>query len=774
MNQIEKKFYRDNELLKESHTNMIEQMRGNRNKDNEYFNHLVKACFQKFVTSTAQKISINDIDVDTSVNNPARKFIVDDTQLSSLFINDYYQLPKMNELNIVTRQEKYKDEPLENDELVEEFHRNLYNPKGMAVLIGNVGEGKSVFLSKLASELKSKKYSNDELAYIPITIDVQAFFNGINKHDNVKGDIKNFWEYVQEIIVSYIEKPYRSQLNNFISETKSGLSIDNQLEIAVNFNLFKILNINGTSQISSNTDEETEETYNSTVFNKLRKLSNELDSQNHRIVLIFDNLDTFYYEHERYMFFDKGKDRFEEKINLLKKIYSDVKHEFLKNNDSSMSFVFTARPYAYEQIFSTHVNSAKDKPNFSLYKLDEVDSEVVINKRLEMLGDLIKHINSKDLKGGKKEALNKNYKIFNKHLETLNKQMSNSKNSLFKKFHKIANQGYRSIMHFYQQYLFYSGTRNFGSFFNHNILYLYMLDMYESYSQVTPLRATVKKEAYFPNIFLLRGDADCNVEYKELCQQKHKPVYFLKYLILLAIKNKISNVEDLFEYFSSYEDSLFRLALGSLSTVNEQNCIQLNFSGRETIAVDDFIKTITSTLTTRGEVLLENNYCFSFECLQLYFDDYLLMRPRVEFLKGLPIEIAKIIKPSSQAPSYSYMLHSDLDFYTKSRVETIFIKTKQSLILLSILEAAKKFEQKKYEDTWNKLESTIDVKNTIFEKDFFIKEKNNVLKESFRTLASTNSEARVDALKQFNALLNEHQYIFDDFYYGLLMEKNGE
>ena len=44
----------------------------------------------------------------------------------------------------------------------------------------------------------------------------------------------------------------------------------------------------GTSTENNDIDE-------TTIFDKLRTLSNELDSKNHRLILILDNLDAFLY-----------------------------------------------------------------------------------------------------------------------------------------------------------------------------------------------------------------------------------------------------------------------------------------------------------------------------------------------------------------------------------------------------------------------------------------------------------------------------------------------
>lgn len=159
----------------------------------------------------------------------------------------------------------------------------------------------------------------------------------------------------------------------------------------------------------------------------------------------------------------------------------------------------------------------------------------------------------------------------------------------------------------------------------HNLIRLYITKLRKKYSQ---------RQGHFPNVFLNDAVVLPDEAYRA-AHVAHVHTYWLKYLILRFLhlnperlpKGRISS-ESLIAYFTGelgYEETLVRLAVGSLSDPSTSVCISIVKPDR----IERHIEILE--LSPRGRMLVrpEQPLCFNFDYLQLVTDDYLLALPKV-------------------------------------------------------------------------------------------------------------------------------------------------
>ncbi|PHS03567.1 MAG: hypothetical protein COA78_17680 [Blastopirellula sp.] len=759
------KFYNDEELLSKSHSTKIKFMQGDRKKDVSLFNDLVRVCFQRFQSSLSRRISLDDIKI--SNGSMSDSFIENKADLTSLYLSNYYEIPNILELNPSNREEEY-DRYEDPKSVLDTFRKALYNRKGLAVLIGDVGEGKSTFLSKLSLELRSESCSNEGFSFVPVIIDVQKFMSNAGELDVLDESkiIQKFWEEVREKIEGHLSNRIEIVVYSALRSVQKYIEKKLSFRAALKFD-----EVEAEVEIGKPVTTDNEEGVIKLVknFDYIRRYSKKMEKEDCRLVLIFDNLDTFYYDHERFIFTPDGHERMRSKVRIIRRIFEDAVSQFYGENDSFLSSIFTARPYVYEQVFLNSQTADTRMPLPRLFSLVPVEPQVVVHTRLLMLEHLIKYINKSDVKGGKKDALNLHYGDFMDFVSAMENQVGNHGNALYVKLHAIANQGFRSVIDFYDEYFFYSGNRNFESFFSHNVLYMYLLDMMQAYSQVSPEFCEHNKKAHFPNMFLVRGDAHCNGEYKDYCHDQTKPLYFLKYLILLIVASGEHRVREIFNILSDYEESILQIALGGLSTINDSNCIQLRFTPDEQRGHQSLIDTTLAKLTNRGSFLIENDYCFSFECLQFYWEDYLLMRPKMEFLNIPDSEFGRYLDPTDATMTYDYFLHSDEGYYQSSREMMIRGKAKKSIVLVELLRGAVLWESGLHSASWARIKLLNGSTKSFFEDGFFDNVSEKVIADS-KHLVSHGGEFATE-LREIRQSIRSNS-IYTSFFEELLAERS--
>jgi hypothetical protein len=253
----------------------------------------------------------------------------------------------------------------------------------------------------------------------------------------------------------------------------------------------------------------------------------------------------------------------------------------------------------------------------------------------------------------------------------------------------------------------------------------------------------------------------------------------LKYMVLAIVLKKTEmnpiSVQYVLDMLPDYDEPAVRLCLGNLATTNEFNCLNLRFPSNVTKKRVGEIEALTEvTITPRGRFLIQDNYCLGLECLQLYFDDWLMPRPKPEYLKSGDFDLSDILKPRlDEKYSYSYLLNADGPQYEEQRVNIIGIKTRQALFLLALLRAAQKYEAQVYKQSWDNFKRIVleGTENNIQPGDnwFPIKATYEELQRRIIDDAWTAMSQREDLqfkrdIDAFNEKLNDNLQLFDNYF----------
>lgn len=711
------------------------------------YRRFVKDCFSLHLPHNPKRLLLKDIKLAPAESNR----FYNSQDISNLFISEIYKYPSIK---------RYREDDIDNhiavthsDNVFDEILGNIANPNTAVVLVGDVGEGKSAFLKKLSVDLN---YFIGDLKYIPIIIDIERFKHIIEK-DNTEEAFEGFWKKVCEEIILYLELELKINVATSVSKTSETGSSS---EISFGSTLKAIIaELRSTIKLNTFGKNSTISTRTFDVFSQILNASKKLyQDENIRMVLIFDNLDTFCYEHERFMLFEKGFAKLKTKIITVRKII----HEVITHlSNSEISFVFTARPYVYYHAFQKKVHEISWEDISAVYSLESSGTNKPMQSRLKLIKILAKKLHDFKLPPGKLKAMDKHHSIFTRIIDTC---LAHNSNYMLK-FYNLSNQGMRSMVEFYKSSDYHPEL--FERYFSHNILYLYMLGRKELYSQVPPKSCSHEQRYFFPNMFLVMCDNFRNREYKEACLP-HKVTYWLKYLILRVcfIKKQVS-INELLRIFSDYDEHVVYLCIGSLATVNEYNCLKMKFGhdidfSIESDAIENsllkFKETTYLSPTKRGKYLIENNFCLCFECLQLYVDDWLLPLPKKEKLL-LEEQINNIYDFNKKKYSYNYLLN--LENYETERKSMISKKAKQSLLLLKFLEGAFKAEQELYENTWKKI-NEIDLKEPLFNDKSFKKMQAKLIDDSHS--AYGKDDKFKTEIESYNQVLNNSHKKIDNLF----------
>jgi hypothetical protein len=195
---------------------------------------------------------------------------------------------------------------------------------------------------------------------------------------------------------------------------------------------------------------------------------------------------------------------------------------------------------------------------------------------------------------------------------------------------------------------------------------------------------------HFPNIFLNDCLVDPNPNYP-LAHAEHRQTYWLKWIILKLIEKSpggkiyFGDLHQCLVTNSGYEDHIFRLAIGSLSTPNKFGCISVHYRNHS-------IESRQLSLTSRGSALVGETtakeywgvpFCFCFDYLQLIADDPWLKFPRNYADQIVPEKI-----------NLGYTLREASQYRTDS-LKYLDKKTSAVLIFLRVLATSWKREYKR-------------------------------------------------------------------------------
>ncbi len=535
--------------------------------------------------------------------NNKRRFISNDS-LTSYFLNELYTPP-----NIFNSQ-NYKPEPNSkrtfnffldciSDSPITKNGNNIdtQGSNQISFLIGNVGTGKTLLLSKAIQELR--------------------------KRENLKV-FKNIDDPVVLPVYFDFEKEMRIDKNKLLDIDDSFYG---KLEAA-------ILATIATVGYARNKITSTSSFYDKPDISKLAKLIERLrilHKDGIRILLVLDNLDGYHYHYSKYAFFgeyyEQQRDSIERNMTRLTTAFSHG--EYLGN--MGLSVVIAARRYVYKECLSLRNPIIAGEFSGKIYQLEDVDESQIVRSRLALfeaaISVMLTDPRLKKIAEDYRQTLSYLYVLFEIR-EIAQSDVSKPIGSVMRTLSGLCRYGNRDLVTFLSNLRFdyRNNAELIVRFFSdkpHTLILLYLANLQERYSQ---------QHSHFPNLFLV----DSLILRDPKFPSAHKPhnhTYWLKYLILSYVANSpdhvadVSRLRELFVNEGKFDNSLVRLTLGSLSTSYESYCLEPEPT--EEIAY----KSISTT--KRGESLLsgwdgyKTPFCFSFTYLQLIVDDYLMSYPKV-------------------------------------------------------------------------------------------------------------------------------------------------
>ena len=271
-------------------------------------------------------------------------------------------------------------------------------------------------------------------------------------------------------------------------------------------------------------------------------------------ILILDNLDSFIYSEERFMFTSEGYEGFKNGVNEIKNIVRDIIQKFYDTNIIK-GVIIAVRPYVSTHFFDHEAQTADDVAlvdRCRIFRLNENEiAHNVILSRFEIFKTTLDAYMVDKQEG--KQKIFKNYMhdiniLYNKYCQSSYVMMHNgglekayNKIDALDRLYAISTQGYRTIAQLFTD-LGYSHNL-YKKYFTNNILLLYKLGLYQKYSQILPkkcqnnLFGNSGKKYNYPNMFLSIGNSEANskmtsTSLPKQCDKPSKLTYWLKILIL--------------------------------------------------------------------------------------------------------------------------------------------------------------------------------------------------------------------------------------------------
>jgi len=473
------------------------------------------------------------------------------------------------------------------------------------------------------------------------------------------------------------------------------------------------------------------------------------------IILIIDELDSFSYNQERFIFDEGGYLDFNKEIKKTKDVVLGLLSAYSQSN---ITIIFSVRPYVMSHFFDDDQNSPhRDLSNNSvIYELEYSTENIqnVVGKRLELMIDILNNIDvdSSMAKGTMKTLLEYAEKIVST-FEDINLTKIGIINDLYNN----ATQGFRSIIDLYSKLTYIPEI--FKTHFSNNILIVYLLSQYKIYSQILPRKCNRKKKFTYPNMFLSVSNAEANNT--RSCREPSLLTYWLKILVLkyILVNNSVS-IKTILNTFSNYKDDsdkvkydahLVQLALGSLGTTNEYNCLEYNFPEKDIESYDEFIDQTTVTLTRRGKYIIQKNVFFEYNHFELFIDDWQLPTPRLDKVYD---------RENYIYPPLEYILNLEYSYeYLSERqknntfYEFILNKTKKMIWYTYIFELSLYQELEYY---------NIDFA-TEYDASFFDKRRRNIINSAENILSHYHKGTKKE-LEHFNTMCSNTKSNINSFF----------
>ncbi|HIP49495.1 MAG TPA: hypothetical protein EYG92_11095 [Lutibacter sp.] len=462
------------------------------------------------------------------------------------------------------------------------------------------------------------------------------------------------------------------------------------------------------------------------------------ESGDKKNILFLDNLDSFSFSKERFMFMDTyrkdnekyGFSVFNDGIKSVRSIVETTKKLMEKKNIDIL--VVAVRPYVLTHFFDTETLNGFDLSLlnrtmiYNIFRDKQITQKVVYDRIIlfqHITGKYIDYLKNKGDNATKhketQELLKEILKDFDsimykfvpsqygEDLELITAAESSFKeHTALERLYNITAQGYRTIVNIFAELKYNPDL--FSKYFSSDILLIFKMGLFKKYCQILPstngCNARINqgesgKTYNYPNMFLSVSNSEANGSIS--CGSTYLS-YWLKILILEYINDKTTSMncefialKDVVSYFSlsgNYDIELVKIALGSLGTINEYNCIEYKFTLRKIRNAEELIDTSGVKLTRRGKYFVSKKTFFLFNDLELFIDDWQLplpsISPRVknhiaisdDLRNELEIEIRK-------NKNYDYLL----DEYGKMS-SFVMSKAKMSIWFIFLVESCRKYE----------------------------------------------------------------------------------
>ena len=321
--------------------------------------NLFRDCFSSHV------IHFFNAEQDKIVQSKQRDRYADLDNISNFFIKNYYQMPRISQS--ISRFEiegdlgfhEFRETISTNPIVAVDECNNKLGTNKISFLIGEIGEGKSVFVSKLhqyfqnsmiekLETIKENDYIADDYTLVPIVFDFEVSHKKQNQY--LKDIDDEFWAEFHDRITTKMRNDKRlSQLS-------------------------KIDEYNITPRVNGNPRPY--------LAVHIRNLITYLAQKRIRLLIIFDNLDRFYFRYNKHSLFQGGLKTqdasFNENMEAL--VNSFILGHF---GTCGLCVLFVCRSDLYFRLDSSNTLPLDD--HSTCYRLTPASPGDIISSRLKLL-----------------------------------------------------------------------------------------------------------------------------------------------------------------------------------------------------------------------------------------------------------------------------------------------------------------------------------------------------------------------------------------------------
>lgn len=557
--------------------------------DVQAFTQLYADCFDHHIRPG---MDLKDVPL-TAINDDARRVITKDS-LTARFINHHYTPPTISETSnaapedIGANQITFTQFVTLITNTAQSERRSGKGSNRFSYLVGAIGIGKSLLAAKLQQVAGTLPPDRHDARILPVYVDL-------------------------ELHLRTPDGRFRD-----VDATFTGSIVDTIWSAALTY-----ASVPGSAHSVP--------LHEGTPVERLRLTARVLAQHDLRLLIILDNTDRFHFSYSKHSFFDE---EFKKQIRSVQLNFGRLVDLFtndLEAGDIGASVLLTCRESVFEDYhfgLDAANNQRLSHEDHRVFRMQPVTPERVLDSRFALFQECVQLVTkTRRAQSEEYQAQLSALKVF---YDSGFRDHSQENISL-RTISELGHHRLRSLVDFVGG-LSVDYRRDWGiveRLFKeqpYTLIRLFMTNLRKRFSQ---------SARHFPNLFLndavIRPEEGFEAYYKP-----HPHTYWLKYLLLKAVVTSegstttFDELSDLFTRRGDYKPWLFKLALGSLCSVNDSYCLEVTNVGATKIV----------TPTPRGRFLvgpsrrqnpLSAEFCFGFEYLQLIVDDYLLAVPKPWF-----------------------------------------------------------------------------------------------------------------------------------------------